>query len=240
MHLQYKTNTTGNDCVKAISCRLRQWEAAASRWVAERSGSMQCKCVLLVSLMLYYIHPSPGQACVGVCLSFSRPIAHQMVGSEEGEAPGKADKPEFKAPPPRKPVAPPPRFAPEPERQAEASAAAEQAPAAAAAAQGGEAGSNGNHSGSGSASAPPPPPKFSAPPTRQAGAAAAKAAADAAARAAQHATPAQRERMVMEAAANVRRAVALLLLQPGEPACRASQAMMHQLPASPVLKLAHR
>ena len=55
--------------------------------------------------------------------------------------------------------------------------------------------------------APLPPPKFGEPPAARpptgSGAEAARAAALVAARAAQHAVPAQRERMVMEAAANV-------------------------------------
>lgn len=117
-----------------------------------------------------------------------------MEAREEGTA--EPQEPRFKAPPPRKPVAPPPPKFSEPPAE----------PAAAGAeAQAGDGGSEQDgDQDQAAAGSKPPPPRFAAPPPRQPGAAnAAKAAAVAAARAAQHATPAQRERMVMEAAANV-------------------------------------
>lgn len=114
------------------------------------------------------------------------------------EAAAEPQQHQFKAPQPRRPAPPPPRFAAEPEEQGSEPAAPSGAP---------EAGNGNGQPPSSSSSMPPPaapPPKFAAPPPRDAGRDAAKAAAVAAARAAQHATPAQRERMVMEAAANVR------------------------------------
>lgn len=118
-----------------------------------------------------------------------------MEPREEGTA--EPQEPQFKAPPPRKPVAPPPKFG-EPVSEPAAAVAQE--------GDGGDAQAGEQGQAGGAAGDKPPPPRFAAPPPRQPGAAdAAKAAAVAAARAAQHATPAQRERMVMEAAANVSR-----------------------------------
>lgn len=121
--------------------------------------------------------------------------------ADEREGPSSEEPPQFKVPP-RRPAAPPPKFA------AEQDAGSEGAPdqrTASAAAQGGDA----PDAKQPDAEMRPPPPKFAPPPPRLPGAAnAAKAAAVAAARAAQHATPAQRERMVMEAAANVRQGAA--------------------------------
>ena len=110
----------------------------------------------------------------------------------------------FKVLAPRRPAAPPPRFSPLTGEQQDAQPAAMQVEDASTDA------ANGQETGTRPAApppkfaAPPLPPKFAAPPARTAGAAeAAKAAAVAAARAAQHATPAQRERLIMEAASNV-------------------------------------
>lgn len=122
------------------------------------------------------------------------------MGTEQGkEGPAQgAEQPEFKMPAPRRP---PPRFS---EPAAAGSAAREQGsePAAAGSATEPSDGADQAH-GARRPLAAAPPPKFAAPPPREPGRDAAKAAAVAAARAAQHATPAQRERIIMEAAANV-------------------------------------
>lgn len=114
------------------------------------------------------------------------------------ESGGEQPAPQFKAPAPRaKPLAPPPRFAADTPVETSSPVAQQQA--------GNDIdGPESNGSADASDVAQPKaqaPPEFAAPSSRAAGTAAAKAAAVAAARAAQHATPAQRERMVMEAAA---------------------------------------
>jgi hypothetical protein len=120
------------------------------------------------------------------------------------EASAQAEDQGFKAPAPRRPAAPPPRFAAPDEGQQDAQPAATEAGDAPTDASGGQGTGFRPAAPPPKCAAPPLPPKFAAPPARSAGAAeAAKAAAVAAARAAQHATPAQRERLIMEAASNV-------------------------------------
>ncbi|PRW44332.1 Kanadaptin isoform B [Chlorella sorokiniana] len=166
--------------------------------------------------------PSPGPLTAGWQRRCSWPASAEMEAREEGAA--EAQEPQFKAPPPRKPIAPPPKFgepAPEP-----AAAGAEPQGDDAGNEQAGEQDQAGAAAGS-----KPPPPRFAAPPPRVPGAAnAAKAAAVAAARAAQHATPAQRERMVMEAAAN---AIAAKQAQAEREAEAAARAAERGEPAAP-------
>eukprot|EP00887_Chlorella_sp_A99_P004998 scaffold4.g4998.t1 len=118
------------------------------------------------------------------------------MSGPDSDRPGKDDAATagFKEPLPRKPA--PPKFGEVPISDAEAIGGEQQPPAAYP--------MDAEDDASKQRREPPPPPKFAALPARPtaAGADATRAAAMAAARAAQHATPAQRERMVMEAAAN--------------------------------------